>query len=159
MRKYLLLILVIGSGICLIGRLFFLQVLDSGANTLENDNAIRKIYQYPKRGYIYDRDGKLLVANQPTYDVMVIPREVEPLDTLTFCALLKIDKTEFLKSLNRAKRYSPRLPSLFLSHLSKEDYAFLSEHTEQVSTYCACSQMKHLFSTSCFTLFFLLLYT
>ena len=127
MRKYLLLILVIGSGICLIGRLFFLQVLDSGANTLENDNAIRKIYQYPKRGYIYDRDGKLLVANQPTYDVMVIPREVEPLDTLTFCALLKIDKTEFLKSLNRAKRYSPRLPSLFLSHLSKEDYAFLSE--------------------------------
>ena len=58
---------------------------------------------------------------------MVIPREVEPLDTLTFCALLKIDKTEFLKSLNRAKRYSPRLPSLFLSHLSKEDYAFLSE--------------------------------
>ena len=50
MRKYLLLILVIGSGICLIGRLFFLQVLDSGANTLENDNAIRKIYQYPKRG-------------------------------------------------------------------------------------------------------------
>ena len=127
MRKYLLLILVIGSGICLIGRLFFLQVLDSGANTLENDNAIRKIYQYPKRGYIYDRDGKLLVANQPTYDVMVIPREVEPLDTLTFCALLKIDKTEFLKSLKRAKRYSPRLPSLFLSHLSKEDYAFLSE--------------------------------
>ena len=93
MRKYLLLILVIGSGICLIGRLFFLQVLDSGANTLENDNAIRKIYQYPKRGYIYDRDDKLLVANQPTYDVMVIPREVEPLDTLTFCALLKIDKT------------------------------------------------------------------
>ena len=127
MRKYLLLILVIGSGICLIGRLFFLQVLDSGANTLENDNAIRKIYQYPKRGYIYDRGGKLLVANQPTYDVMVIPREVKPLDTLIFCALLKIDKTEFLKSLNRAKRYSPRLPSLFLSHLSKEDYAFLSE--------------------------------
>ena len=127
MRKYLLLILVIGSGICLIGRLFFLQVLDSGANTLENDNAIRKIYQYPMRGYIYDRSGKLLVANQPTYDVMVVPREVEPMDTLTFCDLLKINKTEFLKSFNRAKRYSPRLPSLFLSHLSKEDYAFLSE--------------------------------
>ena len=90
MRKYLLLILVISTGICLIGRLFFLQVLDSSANTLENDNAIRKIYQYPKRGYIYDRGGKLLVANQPTYDVMVVPREVEPLDTIIFCDLLKI---------------------------------------------------------------------
>jgi penicillin-binding protein 2 len=94
---------------------------------LDNDNAIRKVYQYPKRGYIYDRNNKLLVANQPTYDIMVVPREVEPLDTLLFCNLLKIDKATFLKSLNRAKVYSPRLPSLFLSHVSKEDYAVLSE--------------------------------
>ena len=127
MRKYLLLILVIATGISFIGRLFFLQVMDIDKNTLENDNAIRKIYQYPKRGYIYDRHGTLLVANQPTYDVMVIPREVETLDTIMFCNLLKIDMAKFLKSLNRAKRYSPRLPSLFLSQLSKEDHAFLSE--------------------------------
>ena len=127
MRKYLLLILVIATGIIFIGRLFFLQVMDIDENTLENDNAIRKIYQYPKRGYIYDRHGTLLVANQPTYDVMVIPREVETLDTIMFCDLLKIDMAKFLKSLNRAKRYSPRLPSLFLSQLSKEDHAFLSE--------------------------------
>ena len=127
MRKYLLLILVVATGISFIGRLFFLQVMDIDKNTLENDNAIRKIYQYPKRGYIYDRHGTLLVANQPTYDVMVIPREVETLDTIMFCNLLKIDMAKFLKSLNRAKRYSPRLPSLFLSQLSKEDHAFLSE--------------------------------
>ena len=127
MRKYLLILLVIGSGISFIGRLFFLQVWDSKINSLENDNAIRKIYQYPKRGYIYDRHDKLLVANQPTYDLMVIPREVGALDTLLFCNLLKIDKANFLKSFERAKRYSPRLPSLFLAHISKKDYAFLSE--------------------------------
>ena len=127
MRKYLLILLVIGSGISFIGRLFFLQVWDSEINSLENDNAIRKIYQYPKRGYIYDRYDKLLVANQPTYDLMVVPREVGPLDTLLFCNLLKIDKVNFLKSFERAKRYSPRLPSLFLAHISKKDYAFLSE--------------------------------
>ncbi|MEC8133247.1 MAG: penicillin-binding protein 2, partial [Bacteroidota bacterium] len=127
MRKYLLILLVIGSGISFIGRLFFLQVWDSKINSLENDDAIRKIYQYPKRGYIYDRHDKLLVANQPTYDLMVVPREVGALDTLLFCNLLKIDKANFLKSFERAKRYSPRLPSLFLAHISKKDYAFLSE--------------------------------
>lgn len=127
MRKYLLLIFVVGAGIIFISRLFYLQILDSSANNLENDNAIRKVYQYPKRGYIYDRNNTLLVANKPTYDIMVVPMEVEPLDTLLFCDLLKIDKSFFLKTLNRAKTYSPRLPSLFLAHLSKEDYAILSE--------------------------------
>ena len=127
MRKVLLLGLVILTGITFVGRLFYLQVYADKSNSLENDNAIRKVYQYPKRGYIYDRSGKLLVANQPTYDVIVVPREVEALDTLMFCSLLNIDKAQFLKSYNRAKRYSPRLPSVFLSHLSKEDYAFLSE--------------------------------
>ncbi len=127
MRKFLLLGLVIFTGIIFVGRLFYLQVFQDESNSLENDNAIRKIYQHPKRGYIYDRNGKLLVANQPTYDVVVIPREVEALDTLMFCSLLDIDKAQFLKSFNRARRYSPRLPSIFLAHLSKEDYAFLSE--------------------------------
>ncbi|MGC6526423.1 MAG: penicillin-binding protein 2 [Flavobacteriaceae bacterium] len=127
MRKFLLLGFVVFTGIIFVGRLFYLQVYQDESNSLENDNAIRKIYQHPKRGYIYDRNGKLLVANQPTYDVVVIPREVEALDTLMFCSLLDIDKAQFLKSFNRAKRYSPRLPSIFLAHLSKEDYAFLSE--------------------------------
>jgi|TARA_Y100000385_G_scaffold285993_1_gene347068 penicillin-binding protein 2 len=127
MRKILLFGIVILTGACFIGRLFYLQIYESNAYSLNNDNAIRKVFQYPKRGYIYDRNDSLLVANQPSYDVMVIPREVEPLDTVMFCSLLKIDKLNFLKSYDRAKRYSPRLPSVFLSHLSKEDYAFLSE--------------------------------
>ena len=127
MRKYLLIVFVIITGVLFISRLFYLQILDAEANNLDNDNAIRKVFQYPKRGYIYDRNNTLLVANQPTYDIMVVPREVEALDTLLLCDLLKIDKTRFLKSLNRAKSYSPRLPSLFLSHVSKKDYAFLSE--------------------------------
>ena len=127
MRKLLLLSLVFITGAIFIGRLFYLQVYQDESDSLESDNAIRKVYQYPKRGYIYDRGGTLLVANQPTYDVVVVPREVEKIDTVLFCSLLDIDKSQFLKSYNRAKRYSPRLPSVFLSHLSKEDYALLSE--------------------------------
>lgn len=127
MRQFLLFISVILVGIIFTVRLFYLQVYNSDADSILNDNAIRKVYDYPKRGFVYDRNGKLLVANQPSYDVMVIPREVEPLDTLEFCRLLKIDKERFDKQLKKAKHYSWRLPSPFVSHLSKEDYAVLQE--------------------------------
>ena len=127
MRKLLLLITVICVGLVFIARLFYLQVYNETPYNLFEDNAIRKVYDYPKRGYVYDRNGTLLVANQPSYDVMVIPREVEPLDTLEFCSLLKITKEEFTKKYAKAKNYSPRLPSVFVPQLSKKDYAVLQE--------------------------------
>ncbi|NMH89783.1 penicillin-binding protein 2 [Flavivirga algicola] len=128
MRQLLLFVSIILVGVLFLSRLFYLQVYTSNEHDLfNNDNAIRKVYDYPKRGFIYDRNGKLLVANQPSYDVMVTPREVKPLDTLEFCALLKIDKEKFIKTYNKARRYSPRLPSVFVSHLSKKDYAALQE--------------------------------
>jgi len=127
MRKLLLLLTVLLVGLTFIARLFYLQVYKKEAYSLFEDNAIRKVYDYPKRGYVYDRNGELLVANQPSYDVMVIPREVEPLDTLEFCSLLKITKEDFKKKYARAKNYSPRLPSVFVPQLSKKDYAVLQE--------------------------------
>lgn len=127
-RKSLLYFLIILVGAVYISRLFFLQVVDDThrQNPL-NNSAVTIKYAYPDRGYIYDRNGVLLVANQSSYDVMVIPRDVEPLDTLEFCGLLNITKEDFIKSYKRAKVYSPRIPSIFLSQLSKEDYAYLQE--------------------------------
>ena len=87
MRQFLLFISIILVGVLFISRLFYLQVYNSNTQTLFEDNAIRKVYDYPKRGFVYDRNGKLLVANQPSYDVMVIPQEVEPLDTLFILVL------------------------------------------------------------------------
>ena len=127
MRQFLLFISVIIVGIVFTARLFYLQVYKSNNDSIFEDNAIRKVYDYPKRGFVYDRNGKLLVANQPSYDVMVIPREIEPLDTLECCNLLKIDKTRFIKQIEKAKNYSWRLPSVMVSSLSKEDYAILQE--------------------------------
>lgn len=127
MRQLLLFFIVILVGFTFLGRLFYLQVYSADEHNLLEDNAIRKVYDYPKRGFIYDRNGKLLVGNQPSYDVMIIPREVKPLDTLEFCSLLKIDKEQFIKTYNKAYNYSPRLPSVFIAHLSKEDYAALQE--------------------------------
>jgi penicillin-binding protein 2 len=127
MRKILLFLCVIFVGLAFTARLLYLQVFSERTESVFDDNAIRKVYTYPKRGFVYDRNDKLLVANQPSYDVMIIPREVEPLDTLEFCSLLKISKEQFIKKYKKARRYSPRLPYVFVSHLSKEDYAVLQE--------------------------------
>ncbi|ARV10298.1 penicillin-binding protein 2 [Winogradskyella sp. PC-19] len=127
MRKLLLLTLVVFVGIAFIARLYYLQVHSSKNYNPLDDTAVRKVFTYPKRGYVYDRNGELLVANQPSYDVMVIPREVEEFDISEFCSLLKITEEKFHKTLEKAKNYSPRLPYVFLSNLAKDDYAVLQE--------------------------------
>ena len=127
MKKLLLSSIIVIIGITYLGRLSYLQLFRFSPNQILEDPAIKAVYDYPERGYIYDRNGKLLVGNQPAYDVMVIPREVKPLDTLEFCGLLGIDKQKFIKRMNKARHYSPRLPSVLVPQLSKEDYAKLQE--------------------------------
>ena len=127
MKKILLSSIIIIIALTFVGRLSYLQIFRHSSNEIFEDTAIKAIYDYPERGYIYDRNGELLVANQPAYDVMVIPREVKTLDTLEFCELLGIDKPLLLKQLNKARTYSPRLPSVVVPQLSKTDYARLQE--------------------------------
>jgi len=127
MKKLLLSSVVILIGFTFLGRLSYLQLFRFSPDQILDDPAIKKIYDYPERGYIYDRNGELMVGNQPAYDVMVIPREVKPLDTLEFCGLLGIEKAVFLDKMEKAKTYSPRLPSVLVPQLSKEDYARLQE--------------------------------
>ncbi len=127
-RKSLLYLLILSVGLIYISRLFFIQILDTKyqQNPL-NNSAVTVKFAYPDRGFIYDRNGKLLVANQASYDIMIIPKDVEALDTIEFCNLLKITKEDFLKKYYRTKNYSPRIPSIFLGQLSKADYAYLQE--------------------------------
>ena len=127
-RTGLLSFLIIFIGVIYILRLFYLQVISNAFNdpTL-NNSAVKVMYDYPERGYIFDRNGVLLVANQLSYDIMVIPREVKPLDTVAFCALLKITKEEFDEKIAKASSYSTRIPSTFLQQVSKDDYASLQE--------------------------------
>ena len=126
-RSFLLYFLITLVGFIFIGRLFQLQVIRSERYDPIHNAAVKTVYDYPERGYIYDRNGKLLVANQLSYDVMIQPNQVKPLDTLEFCKLLKIDKVNFLKRFRKAEKYASYLPSVFLKQLAKEDFAFLQE--------------------------------
>jgi penicillin-binding protein 2 len=127
MRKVLLPTIIFIATILLVMRLFYLQVIDDTLKLKSDNNAIKIKYDYPERGYIYDRNGKLLVANQPSYDIMVIPKDIKDLDTTEFCSLLKITREEFLTKVGKAKVYSPRLPSVFLAQLNKKEYAAFQE--------------------------------
>lgn len=127
MRKVLLPALVIIAASLLLIRIFFLQIVDDSFKLKSENNAIKIKYDYPERGYIYDRNGKLMVANQPSYDIMVIPRDIKNLDTLEFCSLLAVTKEDFIKKITKAKVYSPMLPSVFLAQLNKAEYAAFQE--------------------------------
>ena len=127
MRKVLLPALIIIGTSLLVIRIFYLQIIDDTFKLKSENNAIKIKYDYPERGYIYDRFGKLLVANQASYDIMVIPREIKKLDTLEFCQLLNIQKEDFIKIIEKAKVYSPRLPSVFLPQLNKVEFAAFQE--------------------------------
>lgn len=127
MRKVLLPTIVFVCTILIVARLFYLQVIDDTLKLKADNNAIKISYDYPERGYIYDRNGKLLVANQPSYDIMVIPKDVKNIDTTEFCSLLNITKEDFIKKIAKARVYSPRLPSVFLPQLNKKEYAAFQE--------------------------------
>ncbi|GAA3509061.1 penicillin-binding protein 2 [Aquimarina addita] len=127
MRKLLLYLIIITTGIIFISRLFYLQIYNTSFVALSDDNAIKVLYDYPQRGAIYDRNGALLVTNQPSYDVMVIPRELKPFDTTEFCSILKITKEKLVKELKKARGYSYRVPSVVVPQLTKDEYAYLQE--------------------------------
>ena len=126
-RSFLLYFLITIIGLLFIGRLFQLQVVRGGSYNPVKTSAVKIKFDFPERGYIYDRNGELLVANQLSYDVMIVPNEVTPLDTLEFCSLLKITKKNFIKRYKKAENYAPWLESVFLKQLAKEDFAFLQE--------------------------------
>lgn len=132
-KSFLLYFLVTLVGLIFIGRLFQLQIIRSETYDPIHNAAVKTVYDYPERGYVYDRNGKLLVANQLSYDVMVQPNQVKPLDTLEFCNLLKINKEDFIKRFKRAENYASYLPSVFLKQLAKEDFAFLQEKLHKYS--------------------------
>jgi penicillin-binding protein 2 len=114
-------------------QLFFLQVLSPQYREYADSNAFLRRQLYPARGAIYDRKGNLLVYNRPTYDVMMVVREMEQLDTLDFCHTLNIDMDRFhaLNAEMRDRRknpgYSSYTPQLFLSQLNMEEYGLLQE--------------------------------
>lgn len=108
-------------------RLFYMQVLDDSFQVKAMMNSQRIATQYPARGLIFDRNHKLLVENQPAYDLMVIPRQVKMFDTTELVDVLGIEKETLVKSLTKCRRYSPYKASVLISQITADKYAVLQE--------------------------------
>ena len=132
-RKFVIVGIVMVIVLTFIGRLFYLQIINDDFKKYADSNAFLNKTIYPSRGVMYDRNGKLLVSNQPAYDVMVCMRNVKDLDTLAFCNSLGITREFFDKRIKDIKNkslnpgYSAYTDQLFLSQLTAEDFAMFQE--------------------------------
>ena len=130
-RKYLIIGVFIFIGLIFIARLFYIQVIDDSYKLSADNQAFRKATEFPVRGYIFDRNNKLLVYNEVSYNLMVLPKEISKtdFDTAAFCDLLEITKDVFLKKMRKAilAPNSPLKESVFEKQLSPQDYASLQE--------------------------------
>jgi penicillin-binding protein 2 len=126
-RKYIIMTLIVMASLALIIRLFIIQVVQDSYRLSAENNVLRYVTQYPSRGLIYDRNGKLIVFNQAAYDLMVVPAQTTVLDTSEFCKLLDISHEYFLDRMQAAKSYSRRAPSVFLKQMSAATYARFQE--------------------------------
>lgn len=132
-RKYIIGGFIVVIALIYLVRLFDLQIQDSRYKASADSNAFLKKTVYPSRGLIYDRNGELVVYNQPAYDVMLIHRDVQPFDTLDFCRTLNITPEDLAKRFAdmRDKRlnpgYSAYTPQRLIAQLSSQDYGRLQE--------------------------------
>ena len=115
-------------------RLFTLQLLSDDYKKNADSNAFLKKIEYPSRGAIMDRHGRLLVYNQPAYDIMVVMNEEKGrLDTMEFCNALGITKEYFIKRMNDIKDrnknpgYSRFTEQVFMSQLSDKEFSVFQE--------------------------------
>ena len=127
-RKYIIQGIFIAVAIVIAARLFYLQLIDDSYLLSANNNVLRKMVVYPARGVILDRNGEVLVQNEPVYDLLVTPREVTDLDTALLCELVGIDKEGFEKRMKTARDYSPYKASQFEKQIPASAYAKLQEH-------------------------------
>ena len=126
-RKFVLLSFTLGSSLLFLIQLVSLQIFNQNYSQLSLNNALEKRPVYPTRGLIYDRNGTLLVANQPVYDLMVIPENTISFDTLELISFLEISKEELIGSLYKARRFSSKRPSVVFRQISKEKQALFKE--------------------------------
>jgi len=134
-RKYVIGAIAIIMVLTYIIRLFFLQVIDQSTKEKAANNAQLRQALYPSRGLIYDRNGELLVANQPIYEVTLIVREMmqQSFDTVSFCNALNITQVEFdermtnMMDTRKNRKYSRHTPQIFIQNLSQQEVAQLQQ--------------------------------
>ena len=113
-------------------RLFSIQIMDTDYQEIANRNVIQKGIEYPYRGLVFDRNGKLLLYNDPVFDLMITPKNVDLSDSLLIKKLLFITQREFDQAYLKAISFSRHLPSIFYKQLSNEKFAAFQDRMKDL---------------------------
>jgi penicillin-binding protein 2 len=126
-RKIIISAIILFVFAVFMGRLFYMQLIDDSYKYSAQNNSQRRITKYPARGVIFDRFGKILVYNEPAFDLMVIPQQTQAFDTVDLSNILEIDTVTLRNIILKARIYSKYKPSIVIPQLSLETTAILKE--------------------------------
>ena len=132
-RKYVIGAVAIAIVALYITRLFMLQLTSEDYRLRADSNAFRKEILFPSRGLIRDRKGRLLVYNEPSYNIMVVMQDQHGIDTLDFCRTIGITKEDYIARMEDIKdskkhpNYSRNTPQLFMSQIPAEEFSKFRE--------------------------------
>ena len=148
MRDKLLQVLIIVISSILTIQLFNLQVLNKKNSDVSSKASVQKIYNFPERGYLYDRNNKLIVSNQPYYDLLIVPNDVNINDSIKIANDLGISVKDFNTKYKKARKFSPLKASIFISSLTKEEYAKIQEKMWKLSGFFVQKNSKRKYNYS-----------
>ncbi|MCP3660269.1 MAG: penicillin-binding protein 2 [Bacteroidetes bacterium] len=130
-KKHIIQISLFLITIIFISRLFFLQIINNEYKIASQKNTIQKKIEYPYRGEIYDRNNKILVYNEPTYNLNIIPKIAKNIDKNYFCKIFNISIKDFEERFRKAKSYSKNKPSVFLKNIFNEELAKIQDYISE----------------------------
>ena len=150
-RREILQVVFVLVAIIFLVKLFFIQVLDSRYADLADSNAILPQVEYPFRGLISDRKGKLIVYNTPEYNLEVILKEVKKFDSAKFCKIFELsieDLRKRFKEMKKRKEFSPVKPTLFIDQLSNVDFAKVQDHLDEFQGFYIEARTSRAYTTN-----------
>lgn len=127
-RPLIIIIAIVLVGVVLLTKLFLIQVADDTFLRRAERNAIQRVVDHPYRGLVYDRTGKIMVYNNPIFDLMVIPREFSVKDTTRFCDIFQISKEQLIEGYTAARKYSSVKPSPLKKQISTTEFARIQDY-------------------------------
>lgn len=149
-RREIFQLLIIVTGIIFLVKLFFVQVLDNRYAQMADSNAILRQPEYPVRGLITDRNGKLIVYNTPEYKLEVLLKDVEHFDTAKFCRVFEMSREEVRakwKEMKSRREFSPYKPTLFLDQLSNIDFAKAQDYLDEFPGFYVLARTTRAYSS------------
>lgn len=155
-RKEIIQVVFILVALVFLVKLFLIQVADNAYEDLANANAIRKDVLYPVRGLIYDRNGKLIVYNNPEYDLLIVLREVRTLDSARFCSVFDITKEDLTERFRlmyseiKNRKASELQPYPFIKQLSNRDFAKIQDHIDEFPGFYIQARTTRAYTTAAF---------